>query len=96
MPAKILQFISRAEQLRLRGIRNYSRYMQLTKGLIAPDDAERVRWQRESAEEASRDAEWQQRHGVVSEGAVVLAFVGATGIANHDRSPLDAVGNNRC
>jgi hypothetical protein len=74
MPEKILKFISRADQLRLRGARNYSRYMKLTKGLIAPDDPERVRWQRESAEEASRDAEWHWRHGGVPAGATLIDF----------------------
>ncbi len=34
MSAKILQFVSRSEQLRLRGQRNYSRYMLLTKKFV--------------------------------------------------------------
>jgi hypothetical protein len=75
MPAKILQFISRAEQLRLRGSRNYSRYMMLTKKLIAPDSPERISWQRESAEESIRDAEWNRRHCPRPGGAVVLSIL---------------------
>jgi hypothetical protein len=75
MPAEILQFISRAEQLRLRGNRNYDRYMKLTKKLIAPNSPERLGWQRESAEESIRDAEWHRRHCPRSGGAVVLSIL---------------------
>jgi hypothetical protein len=32
MSAKILQFVSRAEQLRLRGMRNFSHWHSITKG----------------------------------------------------------------
>ena len=55
MPPKILQFISRAEQLRLRGQRNYSRYMQVVKGFVEADGPERRQWQQESTEESVRD-----------------------------------------
>jgi hypothetical protein len=75
MPAEILRFISRAEQLRLRGSRNYSRYMMLTKGLIAPDSPERLSWQGQSAEESIRDVEWQRRHCPRPGGAVVLSIL---------------------
>jgi hypothetical protein len=33
VPAKILQFVSRSEQLRLRGMRNFSHWHSITKGL---------------------------------------------------------------
>jgi hypothetical protein len=96
MPAKILQFLSRAEQLRVRGSRNYDSYMRLTKGLVAPDGPERLGWQRQSSEESVRDSEWQRRHGTKPGGAVILAFVGATSIAKDDSSALDAAESNSC
>ena len=52
MPVKIIQFVSRSEQLRLRGMRNYSRYMLVTKGFVAGDSLERAQWQKEYAEES--------------------------------------------
>ena len=72
MSAKILSFVSRSEQLRLRGQRNYSRYMLVTKRFVAGDSLERAQWQKESAEEARFDAEWNRRHGPVTGGASVL------------------------
>ena len=74
MPAKILPFVSRSEQLRLRGMRNYSRYMLIVKGFVAGDSLERAQWQKEYAEEARRDAEWNRRHGPVPGGASVLLW----------------------
>jgi len=61
--ATILRFISREEQLRLRGQRNYSRYMLFTKGFVAADSPERAQWQRESAKESVKDDAWNRRHG---------------------------------
>lgn len=74
--ARVLKFVSRAEQLRLRGQRNYSRYMQLTKGLVAADGPERAQWQQESAQESRRDTQWNQRYGPVAGGARILPFAG--------------------
>jgi hypothetical protein len=72
--SRVLQFVSRADQLQLRGQRNYSRYMLLTKGFVAPDGPERAQWQRESAQDSQRDAEWNQRHGPIPGGARVVTF----------------------
>jgi hypothetical protein len=72
--ARVLRFVSRAYQLRLRGQRNYSRYMRLTKGFVKPDGSERAQWQKESAQDAMRDAEWNQRHGPIPGGARILHF----------------------
>jgi hypothetical protein len=74
MTARIVRFISRAEQLRLRGNRNFGRYKRLTHGLVEPDGPERLQWQRESADEEIRDAEWNLRHGRVEGGAEILRF----------------------
>jgi hypothetical protein len=46
--ATVLRFVSRAQQLRLRGRRNYDRYMLFTKGFVKADGPERAQWQRES------------------------------------------------
>ena len=72
--SKILQFISRAEHLRLRGPRNYSRYMFIVKGFVDPDGPERAQWQKEDAQESVQDAEWNRRHGPVPGGAAILRW----------------------
>ena len=74
MAAKVFQFVSRATLLQQRGQRNFSRFKQLTKGLVAADSPERLGWQRESAEEEVRDAEWNRRHGRTDGGADILRF----------------------
>jgi len=68
MPAIVCRFVSRAEQLRLRGQRNYSRYMFVVKGFVAGDSLERTQWQKESDEDSIRDADWNRRHGPVPGG----------------------------
>lgn len=74
MPAKILPFVSRSEQLRLRSWRDYSRYMLVVKGFVAADSLERAQWQKEYAKDARRDAEWKLRHGPVGGVAKVLVW----------------------
>jgi hypothetical protein len=74
MLAKILPFVSRSKQLRVRGQRNYSRYMLVTKGFVAGDSLERAQWQKESAQESKWDADWNRRHGAVPGGASVLQW----------------------
>jgi hypothetical protein len=67
-----LKFVSRAEQLRLRGQRNYSRYMLVVKKFVKSDSLERAQWQKEFDEEDVWDAEWNKRHGLVPGGARIL------------------------
>jgi hypothetical protein len=74
MTARIVPFISRTEQLRLRGNRNFGRYKSLTHGLVEPDGPERRQWQRESADEEVRDIEWNRRHVKIDGGAEILRF----------------------
>ena len=66
----VLKFVSRAEQLDLRGRRNYDRNAGVKK-YVAFDSAEHAQWQKESAEDAMRDAEWKKR-GPVPNGARIL------------------------
>ena len=54
MAGQTFRFVTRAEQLRLRGQRNYSRYMLIVKGFVAGDSLERAQWQKEYAEESVR------------------------------------------
>ena len=54
----VLKFVSRAEQLQLRGRRNYDRYMRVIKKYVAFDSPVHAQWQKESAEDAVWDAEW--------------------------------------
>jgi hypothetical protein len=88
MAAKVIQFVSRATLLQHRGQRNFSRFKQLTHGLVAADSPERLGWQRESAEEDVRDAEWNRRHGRTDGGAKMLRFKQVTerADANADKS----------
>ena len=70
--SQVLKFVSRAEHPQLRGGRNFSRYMLLTKRLVDPDGPERRQWQKDSAEDSARDAEWNRRHGPIPGGARIL------------------------
>ena len=70
----VLKFVSRADQLHLRGQRNYGHWKLLTKGFVKADGPERVAWQEETAQESLRDAEWNLRHGPVPGGASVLPW----------------------
>jgi hypothetical protein len=72
--SRVLQFVSRADQLQLRGQRNYSRWKLLTKGFVVADSSERVQWPRESAEESQRDVAWNERHGPIPGGASILLW----------------------
>lgn len=72
--SQVLKFVYRAEQLRLRGQRNYSRYMRITKRLVDPDGPERAQWRKEDAQESVQDAGWNQRHGLVPGGAAILRW----------------------
>jgi len=69
-----LKFVSRAEQLQLRGQRNYDRYMRVIKNYVAIDSPAHVQWQREYAEESERDAGWNSSHGPVTGGASILSW----------------------
>jgi hypothetical protein len=55
-----VKFISRAEQLHLRGRRNFDRYMRVIKNYVAADGPVHAQWQKESAEDVVWDAEWNQ------------------------------------
>jgi len=70
----VLKFVSRADQLRLRGQRNYDRYMRVVKNYVAIDSPGHVQWQRESAEESERDAAWNSSHGPIPGGASILPW----------------------
>jgi len=58
--------------MRLRGQRNYDRYMLVVKKFVAADSPERLQWQRESAEDSQRHIVWNRRHGPVPGGARIL------------------------
>ena len=74
MSAKILKFISRGEQLRLRGMRNFSHWHAITKGLEPFGPAERHRLFLRQAEDEAKDRAWVQRHYPLGESAVILPF----------------------
>ena len=74
MSAKIFQFVSRSEQLRLRGMRNFSHWHSITKGLEPFGPAERHRLFLRQAEDEAKDRAWAQRHHPLSEGGVVISF----------------------
>jgi hypothetical protein len=57
-----LQFISRAEQLRLRASRNWGRFLTKRGPYTHPDPTERARLQCEQLEEERADRDWASRH----------------------------------
>ena len=48
--------------------------MRVVKKYVAFDSAEHAQWQKESAEDAVWDAEWNKRHGLVPGGARILPW----------------------
>jgi hypothetical protein len=70
----VLKLASRAEQLELRGRRNFDRYMRVIKNYVAADGPVRAQWPKESAEDALWDTEWNKRHGPVPGGARILPW----------------------
>jgi hypothetical protein len=46
--------------------------MRVIKNYVAADGPVRAHWQKESAEDAMWDAEWNKRHGPVPGGARIL------------------------
>jgi hypothetical protein len=68
----VLTFVSRADLLHLRGRRNFDRYMRVIKKYVAADGPEHAQWQKESAEDAVWDAEWNKRHSPLPGGARIL------------------------
>lgn len=74
MPTKIFPFVSRSEQLRLRGMDNYSRWKRITKGLEPFGSAERSRLFRRQAEDEAKDHAWARRHAPGPGQAVLIPF----------------------
>jgi hypothetical protein len=74
MAATILSFTSRSEQLRLRGMRNWGRFLTRRGRYSSPDAEERAVLENEQAEEARRDREWVERHGPQHGGAIVFSI----------------------
>jgi len=74
MPAKILPFVSRSEQLRLRGQRNFSHWHSITKGFEPFGPEERHRLFLRQADDEAKDRAWAQRHHPLPEGGVVISF----------------------
>ena len=70
----VLKFVSRVEQLQPRGRRNFDRYMRVIKKHVSFDGPKHAQWQKESAEDAVWDAEWNKRHGPVDGGARILGW----------------------
>jgi hypothetical protein len=70
----VLKFVSRTEQLQLRGRRNFDRYMRVIKKYVSFDGPKHAPWLKESAEDAVWDAVWKQRHGPVPGGVRVLRW----------------------
>jgi hypothetical protein len=74
MSAKILEFVSRSEQVRQRGWRNYAHWKRITKGLELFGPEERHRLFQQQAEHERTDRAWVQQHHPIGEGAIVLPF----------------------
>jgi hypothetical protein len=79
MAAKILQFVSRNEQVRRRGIDSYSRWKRITKGFEPFGPAEGSRLFRRQAEDEAKDRSWVQRHHPLGAPALVLPFTARAG-----------------
>jgi hypothetical protein len=74
MADTIFRFVSRGEQVRLRGLRNYAHWLRITKGHETLSPAARKRLFEQQAEDEAKDREWVQRHHPLPGGGVVLPF----------------------
>ena len=75
MPARVLLFVSHADQLKKRGFRAYGRFKSLSSGFTARNGRVHLQWQAEEEAARRRDAEWAERHGrVPGRAAVVVPF----------------------
>jgi hypothetical protein len=74
VPAQLIEFIPREQQLRKRADRNHSRRMLKVKGYVQPDSHEAIQWQHEQLAERMADALWELRHGPSAGGATVASF----------------------
>ena len=52
----------------------YGELLAVIKKYVSFDGPERAQWEKESAEDAMWDAEWNKRHGPVPGGATVLQW----------------------
>jgi len=80
--ATVLTFVSRGEQLRLRGQRNFSHWHRITKGLEPFGPAERKRLFQRQAEDEAKDRAWAQRHHPLQGGGIVVLFPSFTASFN--------------
>jgi hypothetical protein len=74
MPARILKFVSRTDQLRMRGIGKWGRFLTKSGPYSSPHPCHRARLQHERVECSAQDAEWGRRHGSIPGGGLVLEF----------------------
>src|SRR5262249_49707798 len=86
--ATILKFVSRGEQLRLRGMRNFAHWNRIRLGQEPFGPNERSRLFHRQAEDEAKDRAWVQRHHPLPESANVLRFP-AREKESRDDSPLD-------
>jgi hypothetical protein len=76
VPAKILKFISRRTQLRLRELHRIAQFVNEYGHYRQPTFRDVVLLDRQKAHDRRRDAGWAQRHGPHRRGAVVVCFRG--------------------
>ena len=74
MAARIIQFISRRTQLRLREARRIANRVNRFGQYIRPTVAEAEQLRLEQLEQRRQDWGWSQRHGRLEEGALVVPF----------------------
>lgn len=79
MAAHIVKFTSREEQLRLRGVRNFCRWMAKVRNRVEHDSPQWWKWKDDAFAERKADAEWAKRHGPIRGGAWVARFPPAGG-----------------
>ena len=74
MAARVFTFVSHDAQVRRRGMRNYCRWVRITKGLepYGPEERKRIREEQVQFERWSRA--WVQRHHPLPGGALVAKF----------------------
>jgi hypothetical protein len=70
--ARVFKFVSHAETVYARGIRNWVRFKMKKGPFTHPDSQERAWLQEEQQQDQKNDRRWNLRHGPIGGGATVL------------------------
>lgn len=74
MSAQVFTFVSRGDQVALRGMRNFAQWNHIRLGIepCTPQQSRQIT--AKQAEDRARDKDWARRHHPLPEGVSILTF----------------------